>query len=290
MHKLNPRTAALLSAFGWAVGYLLVGKTLAARFFRVCLLAPLAEEGVFRGAVQRRAQPLGREQAILLQAVLFALQHGSVAAMVYALVCGLGLGWLAGRTGHLWPGCCCTVQTICWCWRWDERMGYMTDFELMGLALEEAAKAAALGEVPVGAVVARHGEVIATAHNTRETEKNALHHAELLAIDAACKALGGWRLWECELFVTLEPCPMCAGGIINSRLRRVVYGAADTKAGCCGSVTDLFALPFNHHPVVEKGLREAEAQQLLQTFFVSLREKRAGRPRWKPPVPENRGK
>ena len=76
----------------------------AARFFRVCLLAPLAEEGVFRGAVQRRAQPLGREQAILLQAVLFALQHGSVAAMVYALVCGLGLGWLADRTGHLWPG------------------------------------------------------------------------------------------------------------------------------------------------------------------------------------------
>ena len=83
---------------------------------------------------------------------------------------------------------------------------------------------------------------------------------------------------------------MCAGGIINSRLRRVVYGAADTKAGCCGSVTDLFALPFNHHPVVEKRLREAEAQQLLQAFFVSLREKRAGRPRWKPPVPENRGK
>ena len=176
----------------------------------------------------------------------------------------------------------------------------MTDFELMGLALEEAAKAAALGEVPVGAVVARHGEVVAMAHNTRETEKNALHHAELLAIDAACKALGGWRLWECELFVTLEPCPMCAGGIINSRLRRVVYGAADTKAGGCGSgarnpaigltAADLFALPFNHHPVVEKGLREAEAQQLLQAFFVSLREKRAGRPRWKPPVPENRGK
>lgn len=111
MHKLNPRTAALLSAFGWAVGYLLAGKALlpaapggAARFFRVCLLAPLVEEGVFRGAVQRRAQPLGRGQAILLQAVLFALQHGSAAAMAYALVCGLGLGWLADRTGHLWPG------------------------------------------------------------------------------------------------------------------------------------------------------------------------------------------
>ena len=132
----------------------------------------------------------------------------------------------------------------------------MTDYELMGAALEEAARAAALGEVPVGAVVARNGEIIAAAHNTRETEKNALHHAELLAIDAACKKLGGWRLWQCELFVTLEPCPMCSGGIINSRIRRVVYGAADTKAGCCGSVTDLFALPFNHHPVVESGLHD----------------------------------
>ena len=150
----------------------------------------------------------------------------------------------------------------------------MTDFELMGLALEEAAKAAALGEVPVGAVVARHGEVVATAHNTRETEKNALHHAELLAIDAACKALGGWRLWQCELFVTLEPCPMCSGAIINSRLKRVVHGARDPKAGCCGSLTDLFALPFNHHPVIESGLLEDEAQALLRDFFAMLREKR----------------
>ena len=109
----------------------------------------------------------------------------------------------------------------------------MTDFELMGAALEEARKAAALGEVPVGAVVAKDGEIISAAHNTRETEKNALHHAELLAIDAACKKLGGWRLWQCELFVTLEPCPMCSGAIINSRIKRVVYGAADVKAGCC---------------------------------------------------------
>ena len=144
----------------------------------------------------------------------------------------------------------------------------MTDYELMGAALEEAARAAALGEVPVGAVAARNGEII----------------AELLAIDAACKKLGGWRLWQCELFVTLEPCPMCSGGIINSRIRRVVYGAADTKAGCCGSVTDLFALPFNHHPVVERGLRAEEAQALLQAFFLRLREQRAAKPRWKPPV------
>ena len=150
----------------------------------------------------------------------------------------------------------------------------MTDFELMGAALDEARKAAALGEVPVGAVVARNGQIISAAHNTRETEKNALHHAELLAIDAACKALGGWRLWQCELFVTLEPCPMCSGAIINSRLKRVVYGARDPKAGCCGSLTDLFALPFNHHPVMESGLLEEEAQALLQDFFAMLREKR----------------
>ena len=162
----------------------------------------------------------------------------------------------------------------------------MTDYELMGAALAEAEKAAALGEVPVGAVIAKDGEIIAAAHNTRETEKNALHHAELLAIDAACKKLGGWRLWQCELFVTLEPCPMCSGAILNSRVKRVVYGAADTKAGCCGSVTDLFALPFNHHPVVERGLRAEEAQALLQAFFLRLREQRAAKPRWKPPVDE----
>lgn len=155
----------------------------------------------------------------------------------------------------------------------------MTDHELMGLALEQARLAAALGEVPVGAVVARDGVPVAMAHNTRETEKNATHHAELLAIDAACKALGGWRLWQCELFVTLEPCPMCSGAIINSRIRRVVYGAADEKAGCCGSVTDLFAMPFNHRPVVESGLRAEEASALLREFFLMLREKRKNQPK-----------
>ena len=160
----------------------------------------------------------------------------------------------------------------------------MTDEELMRAALDEAREAAALGEVPVGAVVAKDGEIIARAHNLRESGKNATYHAELMAIDAACKALGGWRLWQCELFVTLEPCPMCSGAIINSRIKRVVYGAADTKAGCCGSVADLFAMPFNHHPAVERGLRAEEAQALLQAFFLQLREKRAAKPRWKPPV------
>ena len=166
----------------------------------------------------------------------------------------------------------------------------MTDYELMGAALAEAERAAALGEVPVGAVVARRGEIVAAAHNTRESERNATHHAELLAIDRACRALGGWRLWECELFVTLEPCPMCAGAIVNSRIRRVVYGAADPKAGCCGSVTDLFALPFNHRPAVERGLRAEEASALLADFFARLRAERAGRPRWKkPPAPAAEG-
>ncbi|OUN74905.1 tRNA-specific adenosine deaminase [Faecalibacterium sp. An58] len=164
----------------------------------------------------------------------------------------------------------------------------MTDHELMGAALAEAEKAAALGEVPVGAVVARRGEIVAAAHNTRETERNAVHHAELLAIDRACKALGGWRLWECELFVTLEPCPMCAGAILNSRIRRVVYGAADPKAGCCGSVTDLFALPFNHHPAVEGGLRAEEASALLAEFFVRLRAQRGTRKKWRPKDPETK--
>ena len=164
----------------------------------------------------------------------------------------------------------------------------MTDYELMGAALAEAEKAAALGEVPVGAVVARRGEIVAAAHNTRETERNAVHHAELLAIDRACKALGGWRLWECELFVTLEPCPMCAGAILNSRIRRVVYGAADPKAGCCGSVTDLFALPFNHHPAVEGGLRAEEASALLAEFFARLRAQRGTRKKWRPKDPETK--
>lgn len=150
----------------------------------------------------------------------------------------------------------------------------MTDFELMGLALEEARKAAALGEVPVGAVVARNGEVVAAAHNTRETEKNALHHAELLAIDAACKKLGGWRLHRCDLYVTLEPCPMCAGALINSRMKTVYYGAPDPKAGSCGSLINLFALPYNHQPALVSGVLEQECADILRNFFRELRKKR----------------
>ena len=151
-------------------------------------------------------------------------------------------------------------------------------------ALKEADKAPAEHEVPVGAVVVCEGKIIARAHNRRENKQSATAHAELLAIEKACRKLKSWRLVGCELYVTLEPCPMCAGAIINSRIDAVYFGASDPKAGCCGSVTDLFAQPFNHHPVIEKGLRADEAQQLLQEFFVSLRARRAAKPRWKPPV------
>lgn len=161
----------------------------------------------------------------------------------------------------------------------------MDDVSLMRAALEQARIAADLGEVPVGAVIAKDGEIIARAYNTRETEKNATHHAELLAIDEACRKLGGWRLWQCELFVTLEPCPMCTGAIINSRLKRVVYGAKDEKAGCCGSVTNLFEMPFNHKPILESGLLEEECAALLRAFFERLRlqRKRGDKPKWKKP-------
>lgn len=154
----------------------------------------------------------------------------------------------------------------------------------MAQALALAAEAAAAGEVPVGCVIVRDGEIVGRGRNRREEKQATASHAEMEAIAQANEHLGTWRLDDCELYVTLEPCPMCAGAILNSRIRRVVYGAADAKAGCCGSVTDLFALPFNHHPVVERGLRAEEAQALLQAFFLRLREQRAARPKWKPPV------
>ena len=144
----------------------------------------------------------------------------------------------------------------------------------MRLALQEAEQAMALGEVPVGAVIVRGDEVVSMGHNLRETGKNALAHAEIIAINRACQALGGWRLHQCELYVTLEPCPMCSGAIINSRIQRVVYGAADDKAGCMGSVADFCAYPFNHKPHVVRGVLEEECQALLQQFFQYLREKR----------------
>lgn len=150
----------------------------------------------------------------------------------------------------------------------------MTDTYFMKLAIEQAKIAAGELEVPVGAVVVRNGEVVSVGRNRREYGKNALAHAEIEAIDLACKKLGGWRLWECEMYVTLEPCPMCAGAIINSRIRRIVFGASDHKAGSCGSVVNLFELPYNHKPEVVSGFMEEECSALLSEFFADLRKRK----------------
>lgn len=145
----------------------------------------------------------------------------------------------------------------------------------MLLALEQAKIAASEFEVPVGAVIVRNGEVVSVGRNRREMGKNALAHAEIEAIDLACKKLGGWRLWECEMYVTLEPCPMCTGAIINSRIRRLVYGASDCKAGSCGSVINLFELPYNHKPEVISGFMADECSAMLSEFFADLRRRKS---------------
>ena len=157
----------------------------------------------------------------------------------------------------------------------------MDDLYYMDAALELAREAAAEGEVPVGCVIVCNGQIVGRGRNRRETGKTALGHAEIEAIGQACETLGGWRLWECTLYVTLEPCPMCAGAIVNARIPRVVYGASDAKCGACGSVCDLFSMAFNHHPQVEKGVREEECGQLLKEFFQNLRMELQTRPKWR---------
>lgn len=152
----------------------------------------------------------------------------------------------------------------------------------MEAALNLARLSADEDEVPVGAVVVRNGEIVGKGRNRREKDKTAVAHAEIEAIENACRNLGGWRLWECELYVTLEPCPMCAGAIINSRIRRVVFGAYDPKAGSCGSVINLFDLPYNHKPSVEGGFMQEECSKLLTDFFAQMRQRRKGETKWQP--------
>lgn len=141
----------------------------------------------------------------------------------------------------------------------------------MAEAIRLARESFADGEVPVGAVVVRNGEIVGKGRNRRETGKNALYHAEIEAINAACAALGGWRLWECDLYVTLEPCPMCAGAAVNARIRKVFFGAYDEKNGAAGSVINLFALPESYRPEYIGGIDEADCANLLSEFFKSLR-------------------
>lgn len=151
----------------------------------------------------------------------------------------------------------------------------MTEQEkYMRAALRLAQKAADEGEVPVGAVVVCDGKIVGRGWNRRETRKDALHHAEIEAIGKACKKLGGWRLHRCDIYVTLEPCPMCAGAIINSRIKTVYFGAPDAKAGSCGTLVNLFELPYNHKPEVVSGLMEEECAGILKSFFRELRRKK----------------
>lgn len=147
------------------------------------------------------------------------------------------------------------------------------DIEFMSVALELARLSADEGEVPVGAVVVKDGCIIGRGRNHRETFGNALAHAELEAINQACEHLGGWQLIGCTLYVTLEPCPMCAGAIINSRIERVVQGAMNPKAGSCGSLINLFEIPYNHHPHLVSGVYEDECSALLKSFFRTLRNR-----------------
>lgn len=152
----------------------------------------------------------------------------------------------------------------------------MDKFDFMKYALKLAKQSANEGEVPVGAIVVCDGKIVGEGRNRREVVKNALHHAEIEAIDNACKNLGGWRLWKCDLYVTLEPCPMCAGAIINSRIKNVYFGAKDEKNGAVVSAAQLFDMNFTHKPLYEGGIMGDECAKILSDFFKDLRKKKAG--------------
>ncbi len=151
----------------------------------------------------------------------------------------------------------------------------MTDEKYMEIALELAKQAYELNEVPVGAIVVKKttGEIVGRGYNRREIDKNPLAHAEIAAIKEAAETLGGWRLLDCEMFVTLEPCPMCCGAIINSRIERVIFGAFDAKSGSAESIIKMFELPYNHKPDVVSGILQKECSDILSDFFIKLRKK-----------------
>jgi tRNA(adenine34) deaminase len=151
-------------------------------------------------------------------------------------------------------------------------MNDMDDERFMEQAIKEALDAELVGEVPIGAVIVKDNKIIARAHNLRETSKDPTAHAEILAIRAASQSIGGWRLTGCTLYVTLEPCPMCAGAIVQSRISRVVYGADDPKAGCAGTLMNLLQEPrFNHQVAYQGGVLQEKCSCLLKEFFQSLR-------------------
>lgn len=145
------------------------------------------------------------------------------------------------------------------------------DKKFMKIAIEQANLAYQSGEVPVGAVIVKNGEIIAIGRNMREEKQNALSHAEIEAINNACKKLGTWRLDDCEMYVTLEPCPMCTGAIINSRIKTLIFGAYDLKSGSVDSIINLCDYPYNHKPEIYGGIMEDECLEILQKFFKNLR-------------------
>lgn len=150
------------------------------------------------------------------------------------------------------------------------------DEKFMKAAIREAKKAYALDEVPIGCVIVREGRIIARGYNRRNTDKNALAHAELAAIKKASKKTGDWRLEDCTLYVTLEPCQMCAGAIVQCRLKKVVIASMNPKAGCAGSIFNLLQVDkFNHQVEIEKGVLEEECSDMLSSFFRELRKKKA---------------
>lgn len=147
------------------------------------------------------------------------------------------------------------------------------NIDFMKVALEEARKAFDIGEVPVGAVIVKNGEIISRAHNLKETSKNALYHAEILAIEEASEKLDSWRLTDCEMYVTLEPCPMCAGAIINSRIKKLYIGAIDDVMGACGTALNLLEnYKFNHIVQTQKYILKDECENILEEFFINLRK------------------
>lgn len=151
-------------------------------------------------------------------------------------------------------------------------MDYDKHIEFMKIALKEANKAKELGEVPVGAIIVLDDKIIGKGYNLRENQKNSLYHAEIIAINQACRNIESWRLVNSTIYVTLEPCPMCAGAIINSRIQNVVFGASDYKAGSCGSVINLFELNYNHKPNIVSGILKNECSEILSDFFKKLRK------------------
>lgn len=151
----------------------------------------------------------------------------------------------------------------------------MTDEAYMQIALELARQAYEINEVPVGAIVVKKstGKIIGKGYNRREIDKNPLAHAEIAAIKQAAETLGGWRLLDCDIYVTLEPCPMCCGAIINSRIERVIFGAFDSKSGSVESIINMFDLPFNHKPKIISGIMQKECSEILSDFFTELRKR-----------------